>query len=206
MKKKRKKQPVRKKVKVKKPSSTDKTTPTQPDTQKADSKKPQPLEKKTDKFEQLYTEMKKRYEFLLAEYSNYKKQTIKQQASLQKYEGKHFITNLLNQVMDDFDRAMNTESTVQTSENFKQGITLIYEKLKRLLKEFNIQEIPCKGKPFDPAIHSAISSIATKEIEPEHIVNVLKKAYLFHDKLLRPAEVIVSRKDIENTNKESSNE
>ena len=206
MKKKRKKRPLRKKVKVKKPLSTDKTTPVQPDTQKADSKKTQSPEQKTDKFEPLYTEMKKRYEFLLAEYSNYKKQTIKQQALLQKYEGKHFITNLLNQVMDDFDRAMNTESTTQTNENFKQGITLIYEKLNRLLKEFNIQEIPCKGKPFDPAIHSAISSVATNEVEPEYVVNVLKKAYLFHDKLLRPAEVIVSRKDIENSNKESSNE
>ena len=206
MKKKRKKRPLRKKVKVKKPLSTDNISPVQPDTQKADSKKTQPPEKKADKFEPLYTEMKKRYEFLLAEYSNYKKQSLKQQALLQKYEGKHFITNLLNQVMDDFDRAMNTESTEQTNESFKQGITLIYEKLNRLLKEFNIQEIPCKGKPFDPVVHSAISSVATKEIEPEHIVNVLKKAYLFHDKLLRPAEVIVSRKDTENSNKESSNE
>lgn len=210
MKKKRKKRPLRKKVKIKKSLSTDKTTSVRSNTEEVDLKKTQPVEeKKTDKFEQLYTEMKKRYEFLLAEYANYKKQTLKQQALLQKYEGKHFITNLLNQVMDDFDRAMNTELTEQTAENFKQGMTLIYEKLNRLLKEFNIKEIPCEGKPFDPAIHSAISSVVTNNVEPEHVVNVLKKAYLFHDKLLRPAEVIVSRKEVENmenTNKESNNE
>ena len=219
MKKKRKTRPLRKKVKIKKPLSTDKTTTVRSDDintkknsniQEVDFKKTQPGEENnTDRFEQLYIEMKKRYEFLLAEYANYKKQTIKQQALFQKYEGKHFIINLLNQVMDNFDRAMNTELTEQTAENFKQGMTLIYENLNRLLKEFNIKEIPCEGKPFDPAVHSAISSIVTDNVAPEHVVNVLRKAYFFHDKLLRPAEVIVSRKDTENTennNKESNNE
>ncbi len=221
MKKKKKARPVRKKVKIKKSSTTFKDETKTVDqsnidlqkvhtTQSVSSKEPQSLNEKTAiEFETQYTELKKRYEFLMAEYANYKRQTIKQQVLSKKYEGQFFITNLLNKVMDDFDRAMNTKLTEQTTETFKKGISLIYKNLKHLLKEFHIKEAPCLGKPFDPAVHSAISSVATDDVAPEHIVNVFKEAYFFHDKLLRPAEVIVSRQntpEIKNNNKESDNE
>ena len=221
MKKKRKARPLRKKVKIKKSSTTfkDETgivnqsdiNPQKiPIAQPIASEKVQsPNEKIEKEFETLYTELKKRHEFLMAEYANYKRQTIKQQVLSKKYDGQLLIKSLLNNVIDDFDRAMNTELTEQTTETFKQGISLIYKNLKYLLKEFHIKEVPCLGKPFDPAVHSAISSVATDDVAPEHIVNVLKEAYFIHDKLLRPAEVIVSRQntsEVKNNNKESDNE
>ena len=72
---------------------------------------------------------------------------------------------------------------------------MIYENLKNLLKEIGVKEILCKGQPFDPAVHCALDSVPSTEIPPEHILHVIKKAYFFHDKLIRPAEVIVSKKD-----------
>ena len=221
MKKKRKARPLRKKVKIKKSlmASKDETgTVNQSDINSQKSQSTQPVSpkevqlpnKKTEKeFETLYTELKKHYEFLMADFANYKRQTIKQQVLSKKYEGQFFITNLLNKVMDDFDRAMNAELTEQTTETFKQGISLIYKNLKYLLKEFHIKKVPCLGKPFNPSVHSAINSVATDDIAPEHIVDVLKEAYFLHDKLLRPAEVIVSRQntsEIKNNNKESDDE
>ena len=205
MKKKRKAPPLRKKVKIKKVSQTSTNT------QAIKSKETRPLsEKDSQNFKKLYSELKKRYDFLLAEYANYKRQTIKQQILSKKYEGQLFIKNLIDNVLDDFDRAMNINLTEETKEDFKTGIILIYENLQRLLKEFHIKESPCLKKPFDPTIHSAINSIDTDDIAPEHVVDVLKKAYFLHDKLLRPAEVIVSRPkkslNTENNNKEDNKE
>ena len=139
-----------------------------------------------------YTKLKEQYDFLIAEYANYKRQSLKQQEQTKKYEGEFFIKNLINTVMDDFDRAMNIESKEQTTEVFKSGVAMIHKKLTDLLHSFQVKKSPCKGKPFDPSIHSAISSIKDNNAPPEHIVEVIKDAYYFHDKLLRPAEVIVS--------------
>ena len=71
---------------------------------------------------------------------------------------------------------------------------MIYEKFKNLLKEIGIKELICEGQAFDPAVHYALDSTSSEDVPPEHIIKVLKKAYFFHDKLIRPAEVIVSKR------------
>ncbi|MDE0518971.1 MAG: nucleotide exchange factor GrpE [Bdellovibrionales bacterium] len=141
-----------------------------------------------------YEALNTKYHFLMAEYANYKKNNIKKLESLRKYEGQHLIQKILTAVIDDFDRAIEQELTEQNLLDFKKGITMIYNKLKQLLKEVGVKEVDCTGSSFDPAIHCAVDSVTSQEVPPEHIVHVIKKAYFFHDKLIRPAEVIVSRK------------
>lgn len=142
-----------------------------------------------------YEALNNKYQFLLAEYANYKKNNLKQMENLRKYEGQHLIQQLLTKVIDSFERALEQELNQQNIPEFKKGIYMIYENLKSLLKETGVKEVPCKGQPFDPAMHCALDSAPSTEIPPEHVLYVIKKPYFLHDKLIRPAEVIVSKKN-----------
>ena len=151
------------------------------------------------KMKEQYEALNKKYQFLIAEYANYKKNNMKKLESIRKYEGQHLIHKLLTSVIDDFDRAIEQDLNEQNMLDFKKGILMIYNQFKHLLKEAGVKELDCKGEPFDPAVHCALDSVANEDVPPEHIVHVIKKAYFFHDKLLRPAEVIVSQKSKINT-------
>ena len=148
----------------------------------------------TENWKKEYEKLNKKYQFLMAEYANYKKHSMKQLADLRKYEGQFLIQKLINSVVDDFDRALEQDLTENNIEEFRKGILMIYEKFQNLLKEIGVKELVCEGQAFDPAIHYALDSAPSEDIPPEHIIKVLKKAYSFHDKLIRPAEVIVSQR------------
>jgi molecular chaperone GrpE len=61
------------------------------------------------------------------------------------------------------------------------------------LGKFGIQEVDAIGQAFDPTLHEAIGSEETSEFEPGHVARVLKKAFKMHDRLIRPAQVIVAK-------------
>ena len=177
-------------LKAQGPSSSSEVTK-----QDINSKQKEATNQNEQNWQAQYETLNSKYQFLLAEYANYKKNNLKQMENLRKYEGQHLIQQLLTKVIDNFELALKQEINQQNIIEFKKGISMIYENLKNLLKEIGVKEIICKGQPFDPAVHCALDSAPSEEIPPEHIVHVIKKAYFFHDKLLRPAEVIVSKKN-----------
>ncbi len=178
--------PEEKKIEDNKKSSTKaetKETPQKPFSSPAEQK-----------WKEQYEVLNKKYHFLMADYANYKKNCLKEMNNLRKYGGEHLIKQILSSVMDNFDRALEKKPNTQNIDDFQKGIVMIYENLKNLLQENGIKEMECQGKPFDPVFHYALDSAPSEEIPPEHILQVIKKAYFFHDKLIRPAEVIVARK------------
>ncbi len=140
-----------------------------------------------------YEELNRKHQFLLAEYANYKRQNFKQMENLRKYAGQHLILSLVDKVMDPFDLALQQDLTEQNKEGFKKGMQMIYDNMKTFLKEAGVRESTKKAEPFNPAFHNALDSAPTEDMPPDHILHIIKKAYFFHDKLIRPAEVIVSR-------------
>lgn len=154
-------------------------------------------------WQEQYETLNKKYQFLMADYANYKKNCLKEIGNLRKYGGEHLIKQLLSLVMDNFDRALEKELNTQNIDDFKKGVSMIYANLKTLLKENGVKEIECQGQLFDPVFHYALDSAPSEEVPPEHILQVIKKAYLFHDKLIRPAEVIVA-KNIQKTTSHKS--
>lgn len=155
---------------------------------------PEKQNESTENWKEEYEKLNKKYHFLMAEYANYKKHNMKQMADLRKYEGQSFIQKLINSVIDDFDRAVEQNLTESNIEEFRKGILMIYEKFQNLLQEIGVKELACEGQVFDPNVHYALDSAPSEDVPPEHIIKVLKKAYSFHDKLIRPAEVIISQK------------
>lgn len=69
---------------------------------------------------------------------------------------------------------------------------MIAGEMRNLMQRFGVEEIKAEGEAFDPSKHEALSSEPRSDIEPGKVVRVFKKAYKLHDKLLRPAQVVVS--------------
>lgn len=129
--------------------------------------------------------------YLLAEFDNYRKNALKERSDLLKYGSERFVRDLLN-VLDNFERALETELTPERIPVFRDGINMISEELKALLTKHGVQALGGEGQPFDPSVQEALSSEPTDKVPPGNVSRVFKKAYKLHDRLLRPAQVVVA--------------
>ncbi len=133
---------------------------------------------------------KKDYLYLLAEFDNFRKNAIKERSEMVKYGSEKFIREFLN-VFDNFERALDASDAADSSA-FREGVQMIATELRHLLQKFGVEEVKAEGETFDPSKHEALSSEPRSDVEPGKVVRVFKKAYKLHDKLLRPAQVVVS--------------
>lgn len=146
--------------------------------------------------EQLKAELEKAkndYLYLAADFDNYRKNAIKERSDLVKFGNERLVRELLN-VVDNFERALESGAS---PEKFHEGIEMINTEMKSLLQRFGVSEVPAQGIPFDPTAHEALSSEPTAEMDPGHVLRVFKKAYKLHDRLIRPAQVVVASKPAE---------
>jgi molecular chaperone GrpE len=93
-------------------------------------------------------------------------------------------------VKDSLDAALVAEHT--SVESFQEGVELTARQLEAVFEKFAIRVISPEGEKFDPHRHQAISQVDSDQ-EPNTVVNVLQKGYLLHDRVLRPALVMVSK-------------
>lgn len=131
---------------------------------------------------------KKDYLYLLAEFDNYRKNAIKDRSDLIKFGSEKLVREFLN-ILDNFERALEAGGN---GDALREGVQMIGAELKQLLQRFGVEEVKSEGMKFDPISHEALSSEPRDDMEPGHVSRVFKKAYKMHDKLLRPAQVVVS--------------
>ena len=93
-------------------------------------------------------------------------------------------------VKDSLDAALTVENT--SIESFKEGVEITAKQLDAVLEKFSIRPIVPENEKFDPHRHQAISQVESDK-EPGIVVSVLQKGYLLHDRVLRPALVVVSK-------------
>lgn len=132
------------------------------------------------------------YLYLRAEFENYKKHAIKERSDLIKFGAERMAKDLLG-VLDNFERALSVQVTAENFNVLKQGVEMTAQELKNLLSKHGITEVKSEGVAFDPSHHEALSSEVTTAVPPGHIARVFQKAYRLHDKLIRPAQVIVAK-------------
>jgi molecular chaperone GrpE len=130
--------------------------------------------------------------YLKAEFDTYRRNAIRERSELVKYSGEKVLTDLLS-IYDNFERALQTEAKESNFESFKQGVKLIAEELRSFFQKHGVTEIPSQGTAFDPNIHEALSAEPTIETPPGHITRVFRKAFKYHDKLLRTGQVVVAQ-------------
>jgi molecular chaperone GrpE len=135
---------------------------------------------------------KNEYLYLRAEFENFKKQALRERSDIKKYGAERLAIDLLN-VLDIFEHALSGDVNTDNISSFKKGIELTAAELRSALQRNGIEEVPSKGKPFDPAIHEALTSEETTEVNPGDITQVFKKPYKLYDRVIRPGQVVVAK-------------
>ncbi len=143
-----------------------------------------------EKLEEDLTEQKNNYLRLYAEFDNYKKRTVKERIDLFKSAGADMITALLP-VLDDFERALKATDGLEEKHPVREGMVLIYNKLKSLLEQKGLKAMDCKGAEFDTELHDAITSIEAGPKLKDKVAEEIEKGYYLNDKVIRHAKVIV---------------
>jgi molecular chaperone GrpE len=136
---------------------------------------------------------KKDYLYLMADFDNYRKNAIKERSDLNKYGSERFIRDFLN-VFDNFERALESDVNSDNIETFRKGVQMIAVEFRHILKNHGVEEVKSEGLPFDPAKQEALGSEPREDMPPGHVARTLKRGYKLHDKLIRPAQVVVSAK------------
>jgi len=127
----------------------------------------------------------------IADLENYKKRVLKERSELIKYSGESVIIDFLD-VLDDLDRACSAEAT--SVEKVIEGVEMIQKRLEGVFKKHSVESKDYLGEDFDPNCHEALTTVPTDEHPVGKVMEQLKKAYFFKDKLIRPAQVVVSAK------------
>jgi molecular chaperone GrpE len=134
-------------------------------------------------------ELKDKYIRALAEFENYKKRALKEMADLRKYQGEKILYDML-EIIDNLELAQQYAEADPSK--VKEGLDLIHKRFKDTLAKWDVKGESALEKEFDPAKHSAISKVPIEGKKAGTVVNELKKAYFYKDKLLRPGEVVVA--------------
>lgn len=129
---------------------------------------------------------------LAAEFDNYRKRVVRDQADNVARAQSGLLKSLVD-VLDDLDRvAHHSESS--TKEALLQGVELVERKLRQQLESAGLERIDPKGSVFDPATMEALTTVPTDNAEEdEHVSDVFQPGYRFQGVLLRPARVVVKK-------------
>jgi len=147
-----------------------------------------------EKIKSLEDEINKYKELALrkaAEFENYKRRTENDQLNLLKYAAESLIIKLLP-IVDDLERSlahMNEETDVM---KIKEGVQLIYNKFIKVLDEQGVKKIEAVGKPFSVEYHEALLQRPDDSVPPHTVIDELETGYMFKDRVIRHAKVIVS--------------
>ena len=130
---------------------------------------------------------------LSAEMQNLSRRTSEEVSKMLKYEGEGFITKTI-EVIDILERAIKLDDTNLEDElsKFLDGFKMIYSKFLAVLDSYEIKEIECLNKPFDHNTMEAVMTEVVEGVEPNTVVDVMQKGYMYKDKVIRYAMVRVS--------------
>jgi len=132
---------------------------------------------------------------VLAEFENYKKRMNRQMEEYKKYANEALLKEMLS-VVDNLERALSTSSNAVDNPKATcviEGVEMTLNEILKVFEKFNVTPFDAQGKPFDPAYHEAVMQQPSDEYPGNTVINVLQKGYMIHDRLLRPAMVIVSK-------------
>ena len=134
---------------------------------------------------------KDKYVRLYSDLENTKKRLARSSTQEVEAEKEALLRDVLP-VADGLDLAVIHTSREEDSRDFLQGIELIRNIINKFFFKYEVKAIDAWGKPFDPSLHEAIGVTRHPKFPPNTVVRVEQKGYLYRDKLLRPAQVLVT--------------
>jgi len=140
-----------------------------------------------------------------AEFENYKRRTEVYQSELLKYAAESFILKVLP-VYNDFERSLSHIKEAKDVDAIKAGLQLVFDKFTKALNEQGVSRMETVGKEFDFNLHEALLQQEVEDAPPNTVIQEVEPGYLYKDKVLKHAKVIVSKeKEETDSNEESEN-
>lgn len=147
----------------------------------------------TEKLQEELDEQKDKYIRLFAEFDNYKRRSAKERIELIQTAGREVITSMLD-VLDDCDRAEKQLQTSNDIEQIKQGVQLVFGKLRNVMQSKGLKAMESIHTNFDVEKHEAITEIPSpNEDLKDKILDEVQKGYYLNDKIIRFAKVVVGK-------------
>ena len=141
--------------------------------------------------EQIQAE-KDRYIRLVAEFDNFKRRNAREKMELIQTASRDLITELLD-VLDDSERAQKQMEITEDVQQIKEGIQLVFTKLRNTLSVKGLRPMDAVGKEFNPDLHEAITEIDGGEDMKGKVVAEIQKGYYLNEKIIRFAKVVVGK-------------
>ncbi len=138
-------------------------------------------------------EMKDKYLRLAAEFDNYRRRTAQERLEERQTAGRDLIVSLLD-VLDDCERAEKVMAGDQDAEIMKEGVRLVFQKLRSTLESKGLKAMETANQDFDTDLHEAIAEIpAPDEAMQGKIIDEVQKGYKLNDRIIRFAKVVVGK-------------
>jgi molecular chaperone GrpE len=155
----------------------------------------EPVEEESfmEKLKNELEEAKDKYLRKVAEFENYKRRNAKERLELMQTAGRDVITEMLD-VLDDCDRAQKQLDTSNDADVIKEGVLLVFNKLRNALQARGVKAMETIHQDFNADLHEAITEIPapTEELKGK-IVDEVMKGYYLNDKIIRHAKVVVGK-------------
>ncbi len=127
-----------------------------------------------------------------AEFENYKKRAQREVDDFRKYANEAILKELLT-VVDNLERAVESSSDKCENGQLLEGIDLTLKEILKVFEKFSVKPIEALEHEFDPAVHQAVLQEASEAHAENMVIREFQKGYTIHDRLLRPAMVVVSK-------------
>lgn len=141
---------------------------------------------------------------LSAEFENYKKRSQRESDEFKKFANETIFRQLLT-VVDNLERAIFSAKDNSNEKGLLEGVELTYKEILKLFETFNVKPVEAENQLFDPNYHQAVTQEETDKFPENTVSKVLQKGYLLHDRLIRPAMVVVSKSVEKETKKNKEN-
>jgi len=149
-----------------------------------------------DEMEKLKEELqaqKDKYLRLFAEFDNFRKRSARENLEIRQTAGKEIIISLLD-VLDDLDRAEKQLQAAENIDQVKEGIQLVFAKLRNTLQGKGLKPMQSIGTDFDVEKHEAITEVPVQnEQQKGKVIDEVQKGYYLNDKIIRFAKVVVGK-------------
>jgi molecular chaperone GrpE len=150
-------------------------------------------ESELEKLKAELAQMKDRYLRTVAEFENYKRRNARERMELIQTAGREVIIDLLD-MLDDCDRAQKQIENSNNIQEIKEGVMLVFNKLRNTLAAKGLKPMESLHKDFDPDLHEAITEVPVSDEKLKgKVIDEVQKGYYLNDKIIRFAKVVVGK-------------
>jgi molecular chaperone GrpE len=136
-------------------------------------------------------EAQDRYLRTLADFDNFRRRVGREREEWRRQAQEDLLREILP-ALDNFDRALGRGAGRGGDDGFRAGVELIHRDFLNALERIGVRSFSAVGEVFDPQRHEAVARVERADVADQTVVDEVQRGYLFHDRVLRPARVVVA--------------